>query len=244
MKKYLIVFLPVLLAMLFMGAVTPPVEHTRSFYVNDYANFLVPAHREEIIELSAQLYEETGIQVVVLTVDSMYGRDIDAYIEAVIDGWNIGGENRDNAVLLLVAKNEMVSRVAAAPEILAHHREDQVDMTIKNASKAIMNVYRPVMLDAFNSTGASLSEEQRASLEKQTGGKKSFGMSTVVIFGVLALIVVRAFRVSGKYRRKYAHTNTPYVRRHRVQQESGDREENYQQSKQEKIYSIKYDDMD
>lgn len=86
----------------------------------------VPALRERVTDLTgtldaseqaaltarlAQLERETGSQLVVLVVPSTAPEDIAAYALRVVDAWQLGREEVDDGVLLLVAKDDRRMRI-------------------------------------------------------------------------------------------------------------------------------------
>ena len=86
----------------------------------------VPALRERVTDLTgtldaneqagltarlAQLERETGSQLVVLVVSSTAPEDIAAYALRVVDAWQLGREEVDDGVLLLVAKDDRRMRI-------------------------------------------------------------------------------------------------------------------------------------
>lgn len=74
--------------------------------VVDQADLLRP---EQEIDLSSKLEAleaQTGRQLVVATVKSLEGREIEPYATQLGRAWKIGDEERDDGVVLLVAPNE------------------------------------------------------------------------------------------------------------------------------------------
>ena len=99
-----------LLALLFMlavpaAALTVP-EPSELFYVADYAQVLENDTIDYIVEQNDLLYDQTGAQIVVLTVDFLDGAEIEDYAYAVFNDWGIGSAEKNNGVLLLLAIGE------------------------------------------------------------------------------------------------------------------------------------------
>ncbi|RGX50840.1 MULTISPECIES: TPM domain-containing protein [Anaerotruncus] len=89
---------------LFCGASYP--APTRDFFVNDYANVLSQSTKDYIMDRSASLDQQTGAQLVVLTVASLDGQDRDSYALGVARAWGIGSKEKNNGVLLLLAPDD------------------------------------------------------------------------------------------------------------------------------------------
>ena len=73
--------------------------------VNDFANVIDPERARQLDSLIRALQEATGDVVVVATVDSLEGDDLNAYAERMFRnrGKGIGQSGKDNGLLVLVA---------------------------------------------------------------------------------------------------------------------------------------------
>ena len=52
---------------------------TTDFFINDYVNIVDEEDESEIMKIGADLYEQTTAQIVVVTIDSLDGYDVDEY---------------------------------------------------------------------------------------------------------------------------------------------------------------------
>lgn len=106
MKKWCcIVLCLVLFAGMTVSAASLP-QATDRFFVNDFAN-LMDAETEEAIYLAGrELYEKTGAQIVAVTVESIGDNEIRDYAYKLATAWQIGDEEKDNGVLLILALEE------------------------------------------------------------------------------------------------------------------------------------------
>ena len=82
------------------------VEPTAEFYVADYANVISDDTTKYIIEINDNLYEKTGAQIVVVTVDFLDGMDIENYAYTLFNEWGIGSSTYNNGVLILLVIGE------------------------------------------------------------------------------------------------------------------------------------------
>src|SRR5665811_1387169 len=77
----------------------------------DQAN-IIPADTRSAIEPKlADLEAKSGIQLVVATVTSLEGQEIEPYANELFRGWKLGEKTKNNGVLLLVAPNEHRVRI-------------------------------------------------------------------------------------------------------------------------------------
>ena len=79
--------------------------------VVDQAN-IIPADSRRAIETKlADLETKSGIQLVVATVTSLEGQEIEPYANQLFRAWKLGEKTKNNGVLLLVAPNERRVRI-------------------------------------------------------------------------------------------------------------------------------------
>jgi uncharacterized protein len=81
--------------------------------VNDYAGLLSASAQARVAQVLAKLQEDTGAQVVVLTMDSLEGEHLEEYSLRVAETWKLGREKQDDGALLLIAKNDRKMRIEA-----------------------------------------------------------------------------------------------------------------------------------
>jgi uncharacterized protein len=77
----------------------------------DEAN-IVPAETRNTIEPKlVELEQKSGIQLVIATIRSLGGQDIEPYANELFRAWKLGEKTKNNGVLLLVAPNERRVRI-------------------------------------------------------------------------------------------------------------------------------------
>jgi len=76
------------------------------FYVNDFANVLSEETEKHILDVNDQLQPETGAQIVVVAVDFLDGLNSEEYSYQLFNEWDIGSEDENNGVLLLISPGE------------------------------------------------------------------------------------------------------------------------------------------
>jgi uncharacterized protein len=77
----------------------------------DQANVIPAATRDAIEPKLAELESKSGIQLVVATVSSLGGEEIEPYANELFRTWKLGEKTKNNGVLLLVAPNEHRVRI-------------------------------------------------------------------------------------------------------------------------------------
>ncbi|MGB6754259.1 MAG: TPM domain-containing protein [Xanthobacteraceae bacterium] len=79
--------------------------------VVDQANIMTPESRSELETKLKDLEDKSGIQLVVATVKSLQGGDIETYANELFRTWKLGQAQKNNGVLLLIAPNEHKVRI-------------------------------------------------------------------------------------------------------------------------------------
>jgi uncharacterized protein len=79
--------------------------------VVDSADIIPRAVSDRLTAKLASLEDKSGIQLVVATVKSLEGDDIEPYANALFRAWKLGEKQKNNGVLLLVAPNEHKARI-------------------------------------------------------------------------------------------------------------------------------------
>jgi len=101
------VLLTLLLAVSALALTFPPLTGR----VVDQANIIPEETRSAITAKSEELESKSGIQLVVATVNSLEGGDIETYANQLFRFWKLGEAQKNNGVLLLVAPNERRVRI-------------------------------------------------------------------------------------------------------------------------------------
>ena len=94
-------------AALLTGGAQAVAEPTAARYVADEADVLSSETEQYIIDKNQSLFENTGGEIVVVSVDFMDGMDAADYAMAVAESWGgIGDESLNNGFLLVYAVGE------------------------------------------------------------------------------------------------------------------------------------------
>lgn len=115
MKKRIFCLLAV--AALCLSVLLPATAKTKlpsptdDFFVNDFAGCLTAADAAEMQRLGETLYRDTQAQVVVVTVSSLDGEEIEDYGYLLANEWGIGEKEADSGVLLLLSTGDREVRI-------------------------------------------------------------------------------------------------------------------------------------
>lgn len=100
--------MPLLLLVVAAAALNFPPLSGR---IVDQANIISQQTREALEPKLAELEAKSGIQLVVATVNSLEGQEIEPYANQLFRFWKLGEKDRNNGVLLLVAPHERRVRI-------------------------------------------------------------------------------------------------------------------------------------
>jgi uncharacterized protein len=170
-------------------------------YVNDYAGMIHPSSRSKI-EGELRAFEQSdSTQIVILTIPSLEGENIEEFSIKVAEVWKIGQQQKDNGILLVVSKQDRKIRIEVGrglegrvTDLMAGRIIDQV---IKPRFKQgdfdggfIMGA--SALIDA---TRGEFKAEQR-SVQRRQKGFPPF-LTFLLFFGIFVLILGSLSRILG-----------------------------------------------
>jgi len=170
-------------------------------YVNDYAGMISPSAKSKIEEGLKAFEQSDSTQVVVLTIPSLEGENIEEFSIKVAEAWKIGQQQKDNGILLIVSKQDRKIRVEVG-------RGLEGRLTDLMAGRIIDQVIKPRFkqgdFDGGFITGASalmdatrgeFKAEQRPAQRRQKGFPPL--LSFLPFFGIFVLILGSLSRILG-----------------------------------------------
>lgn len=78
------------------------IQPTADFFVYDGANVLTEETEQYIVEKNAGLSQQTGAQIVVVTVENTEGYSCEDYAYEIGNSWGVGSSEENNGVVLLL----------------------------------------------------------------------------------------------------------------------------------------------
>jgi len=107
MKKYVLL---VLLISIFSSVISLEIPKLKG-RINDYANILISADEANLENMLRHTEKNTSSQVVLLTIPSLEGENLESYSLKVAEAWQIGQKESDNGLLMLIAVQEKKIRI-------------------------------------------------------------------------------------------------------------------------------------
>ena len=100
--------------------------------VLDMANVLSVQEENELYNYLVSLEKKTGIQMAVLTINSLEGNNIENYSIKVAEKWKLGQEKEDNGALLLVSIGDRQLRIETGYGLEALLTDAKCGLIIRN----------------------------------------------------------------------------------------------------------------
>jgi uncharacterized protein len=144
LAKYIVVFASVLLGACLEQASAPAPENSVEVQssapaidltgrVTDQAGIFSDAQEMAIADKLERLEQATGHQMVVATVSSLKGRELEPFTTDLANAWGIGREGYDDGVVILIAPNERMVRIAVGYGLKGTLTDDLCEKIIQNA---------------------------------------------------------------------------------------------------------------
>jgi uncharacterized protein len=90
--------------------------------VVDQANIMTAQSRSDLEAKLKGLEDKSSIQLVVATVKSLQGSDVETYANGLFRSWKLGEAKKNNGVLLLIATAEHKVRIEVGYGLEGAHR--------------------------------------------------------------------------------------------------------------------------
>ncbi|MGH6949793.1 MAG: TPM domain-containing protein, partial [Vitreimonas sp.] len=186
------------LATLWAAAYAAPVFPALSGRVVDEAGVLSPHAETRLTQRLAALEESTGRQVVVVTLRSLQGYEIEDYGYQLGRAWGIGRAAEDDGVLLIVAPNERRVRIEVGYG-LEPVLTDALSSAILN--RRVLPRFRAGDMEGGVVAGADAIIEQLAlpadeaqaraaeAQQEEAAGGGGFGLMQIILLFVFLLIL-------------------------------------------------------
>lgn len=197
-RSYVVgIFLMLLIALAAVAAAAPAVlpKPAQMTYVADTAAMISNEDAAKIAEMGRGLDAATGAQVVVVTISSLDGASIEEYATTLFRNWGIGDAEKNNGVLLLIAKEDRKFRIevgygleGAITDGYAGSVLDgmKADFKSENYSEAIVTAYAKLTQKAYEEYGAEVPENVKDVAEEPFWGVL---LGAAIFFGLIALLV-------------------------------------------------------
>ncbi len=208
-------------------------KQTDEFYVNDFANLFTEADKQVMMENAVELAEEyDGIQVVVSTVNSLNGNQIEQYAYSMYEEYGIGKDSM--GILILLSVEDRQVRIETGKTMQAYitdsksgqlldnygmqyFRDDRFAEGLKSVQEAVIAEIRNVVPIDWNNTNETLNvTEVPDAVAPTTGNEVNNGQQNnsgnmligclFALLFVMPIVIIIILIVT--YRKKYGEFKT------------------------------------
>jgi uncharacterized protein len=193
-----ILLLLLAVAVMPVSASTPPVPATPPGRVVDLADIIDTPLQDKLTTVLRELEEKTTIQMVILTIQSLDGEDINSFSLATAEQWKLGQQGKDNGLLLTVSVADKKYRFetgygleSVLPDSLLgsigrksmvpYFKQEKYGLGIAAATRKVLSVLARRQGTEFSATGQ---------LPSSPAGNNSNGAGLVIFFILLILFII------------------------------------------------------
>lgn len=200
-------------------------RQTDEFYVNDFANLFTEKDKQVMMENAVKLAEEyDGIQVVVSTVNSLNGNQIEEYAYSMYEQYGIGKDSMGILILLSVEDRQVKIETGKTMQAyitdsksgqlldnygMQYFKEDRFAEGLKSVQEAVIAEIRNVVPIDWSSTNETSNVTESSDVVTSTAvspvnnKQKNNGGSMLTYVGIslffLVIVIVFIFIFSKKY---------------------------------------------
>jgi uncharacterized protein len=170
-------------------------------YVNDYAGMISPSAKSRIEEELRAFEQSDSTQIVILTIPSLEGENLEEFSIKVGETWKIGQQGKDNGVLFIVSNRERKIRIEVGrglegilTDLMAGRIIDQV---IKPRFKQgdFDGGFTAGVSALIDATRGEFQAEQRPAQRRQSGFPPF--LTFLMFLGIFTLILGSLSRILG-----------------------------------------------
>ena len=173
-------------------------NHTEKFYVNDFANILSQDVKDYIFSNSKTLDEKTSAQVVVATVQSLEGQDLESFSLNLFRSWKIGSKDKNNGLLILIAPEERVMRIEIGDGLegaindakSGRFRDIYAIPYFKenNWDEGIKQLYSAILSEIYKEYDMEVPENVSESFQEKSNDSYSYIIAIIIIITILITV--------------------------------------------------------
>jgi uncharacterized protein len=162
-------------------------------YINDFAKVVDPGTRAALEQYCAGVEQQTGVQIAVITIDTLAGEPLEDVANDIFRKWGIGKKGKDEGLLLLLVSQDRKMRLEVGyglePVI-----PDGVSGDVLRAMRPALKEsrYGEALTEALNVLGTRIAEAKGANLNaplpERPRRRASRSPVPGIIFSVVALM--------------------------------------------------------
>jgi uncharacterized protein len=163
--------------------------------VIDEAQLFTESEEVELNQLAVEIFNKGGPQFAILTVENLQGYAIEEYSIRVAEAWKLGTKEKDNGLLLIIAKSERSVRLEVGNGI----EGDITDFDSSQYTQYILPAYfkqgdfylgvKKLLIDVAEKFAVSVSVSSSQSFsEKYHNRNNGFAKSLLFLMGIIFIL--------------------------------------------------------
>jgi uncharacterized protein len=167
--------------------------------VNDYGEMMSAVTEEAIGSKLQALEASDSTQVVVLTVPSLRGEDLEGFSIKVAEAWKIGTKGQDNGVILLVSRDDHKVRIEVGlglegrlTDLLSGRIVDRIIVPAFKEGR-----YDEGFAQGVDAIIAAVKGEYKGNAQPPAAAPSGWTLPLLVVFALVAALVGSRYRVGG-----------------------------------------------
>src|SRR5271165_1494981 len=134
-------------------------------YVSDFAHVLDPSSRAQLESYFGQVEQATGVQMAIVTLDSLDGQPIEDVTNSLYRKWGVGKKGKDEGILLLVAIRDHRDRIEVGYG-LEPILPDGFDGSVLRQARPLLRqgAYGPALFAAAEEMGTRIAQAKGVAL--------------------------------------------------------------------------------
>ena len=183
-------------------------NHTDRFFINDYANVIDSETEDYIFEKGKAYNANGGPQVVVLTMESIDGNDLEDFSIETARKWGIGDKDADNGVLILLVMDSRDIRIEVGYGLEGVLNDGKCGRFIRNATDSLSaGDYSEGIKQIYDSV---IGELEDPTPDEEDDDDTMVEIMTYVVFFIVLATVVFITNIKGRGGRGGYHSGGGY----------------------------------
>ncbi|HLH01086.1 MAG TPA: TPM domain-containing protein [Bryobacteraceae bacterium] len=169
-------------------------------YVSDFGHVLDPTSRAQLEEYAGRVEQATGVQMALVTIDSLDGEPIEDVANSLYRKWGVGKRGKDEGILLLLAIKDHRDRIEVGYG-LEPLLPDGFDGSVLRTARPLLRQgdYGQAMFAAAEQMGSRIAQAKGVALDfslprarvRQVNERPSIPWPIVVIGIIFLLFLMR-----------------------------------------------------
>lgn len=170
-----------------------------SGFINDYAKIMSDDARAQLEIKLSQFEKDTSSEISVVTINSLQGDTIENFAVKLFEEWGIGKKDKDNGVLLLIAKEDRQMRIEVGYGLEGALTDAQSYWIIQNVMRPAFQAenYDAGITGAVDKIIAATKGEYVPS-QNQSSGWSFKSIENIIFFAFFGLIWLGAILARSK----------------------------------------------